>query len=154
MDINSKHLPLYMRKIAVVVHLTSILPKSNESPSRALMTEVNFLISMLKKTNSFSLQEIQDFEKLLSSINKLVKSVKPTAKQLAAAAKFPRELLVTGKLGVPMQPLKDYWQKCLNCGNLQFGTRKKDAACGKCAAMFNHGEIVFSKSSLKEDQEL
>jgi hypothetical protein len=119
---NSVLLPLFTRKSAVVFQLASILPKSNEPASPLLMTKVNFLVSMLDETSSFSLQEIEDFEQLLSSIETLVKSRPLTAKQVACAAEFPKELQFKGKLRVPMQLLKNYWQKCLNCGNLQFGS--------------------------------
>ena len=134
---NSKILPIHERKITVLVWLTSILPKSNEPPSSLLMTEVNFLITALKKTNTFSLQVIQDFEQLLSSIDALVKSVPLTAKQLVRDAEFPREFLAKGKLELPLQLLKDHWRKCLKCGNLQFGSKDNIISCDKCDTWFS-----------------
>lgn len=145
---NSKILPIHERKIAILVQLTSILPKSNEPPSSLLMTEVNFLITALKKINTFSLQVIQDLEQLLSSIETLVKSVPLTVKQRARAAQFPRELVVKGKLEVPMQLQKDYWQKCLKCGQLQFGSKEDNISCVKCDTLFS-GSLLQQKLSFK-----
>jgi hypothetical protein len=146
---NSKILPIHERKITVLVRLTSILPKSNEPPSSLLMAEVNFLIAALKKTNTFSLQVIQDFEQLLSSIDALVKSVPLTAKQMARAAQFPREFLVKGKLELPLQLLKDYWRKCLKCGNLQFGSKDNIILCDNCDTSFSgllmQQDLLFKK---------
>jgi len=125
----AKELPLYVQKFAIVHHLAKGLQTAGRNAQT--IEVVDFIVSQLKATNLIWLQQIDNFEQLLTEIAGLAPSVGNPG--------------YTAECEVPVQQLKSFWLKCLDCGSLQFGRRESSKCCATCKQAFALAPLEFQE---------
>ncbi|XP_059472037.1 NFX1-type zinc finger-containing protein 1-like [Neocloeon triangulifer] len=126
--------PLMKKKMDVVQVLIELLESKLMFGYKALQindkkSEVDFIVEMLKGCRSMSTQHTRDFERLLSALNL---KINPTSR--IREVKLPDDTLLR---------LKSLWQKCGECKNFEYGSKKVTKVCSKCQAALSDGPIQF-----------